>query len=64
MRTCEEATTLYMAIRKKFGPRKKRKLACFEGQKFFRFGNSWRRLSFDKTKTIVLNDDEEKLLIL
>ena len=66
MRNKEEAVKCYMAIYKTLTRRQKRKLGCFEGQKFFRFGNSWRRLSSDeyKLKTAILNDDEEKILLV
>jgi len=64
MRTREEAVELYFSIRRKYPTWKKRTLNRFEAQKFFRFGNSWRRLAYDKKMVIVLNDDSEKLEII
>jgi len=64
MRTIVDAGSLYMTIRSNFNRKEKCKLNCFEGQKFFRFGNSWRRLSHDKAMVVVLNDDSEELIIL
>lgn len=64
MRTREEAAELYMAIYSKFSRLKKRRFACFEGQKLFRFGNAWRRNSFNGTKVVILEDNDKKLFIV
>ena len=64
IKTQRDAIKLYNKLRRELSGRKKRKAAFFEGQRFFRFGNSWRRISLDRTKTVILNDDSEKLLFI
>ncbi len=63
MRTLEEAVTLYFDIRSGLSKRKKRFMNRFEAQKFFRFGNSWRRLSHNKSNEVILYDNKNKLVI-
>ena len=59
MRTQQEAIEIYSQLRLN----QKEKLVCFEGQRFFRFGASWRRISPNKTKEVVLNDGESILRV-
>ena len=63
MRNREEAKTLYFKIRKDLSKRKKKRFYQFEGQRFFRFGNSWRRLSHGGGKEAILFDDRNDLVI-
>ena len=62
MRTLEEATTLYFDIRSGLSKRVKSSMGQFEAQKFFRFGNSWRRLSHNKSNEVILYDDKDELV--
>ena len=63
-RTREQAVEDYMKIRSRMNLSKKRALVKFEGQRFFRFGNSWRRLSFDGSSEVVLVDDGNDLKVI
>ena len=58
IRSRSKAVELYFKLRNGMD---KRKLAPFEGQRFFRFGNSWRRLSADKLFEVILLDSGKKL---
>ena len=63
MRTLKEANGTYFKIRRDLPERKKRYMNRFEGQKFFRYGNSWRRLSHDGESEVILSDDKDDLII-
>ena len=63
MRTLKEASKAYMKIRRNLPKQKKEYMNRFEGQKFFRFGNSWQRLSHDRESTVILPDDKDDLII-
>ncbi len=62
MRTLKEAKALYFKIRSSLPKRKKRFMYRFEAQRFFRFGNSWRRLSHNKRDEVILYDNKDKLV--
>ena len=63
MRDKKEAMVLYLKLRKSLPKRKKKRFNQFEAQKFFRFGNSWRRLSHTGSKVAILFDDRKELVI-
>ena len=63
MRTLKQAKKIYFKVRKDLPERKKRYMDRFEGQKFFRLGNSWRRLSHDRESEVALLDDRDDLII-
>lgn len=63
IRTREQAVKDYVNIRSRMSLGEKRVLAKFEGQQFFRFGNSWRRLSFDGLSEVILFDGEDYLRV-
>ena len=61
IRTREEAAELYLARRRSLSPEQKVVLAPLEGKRFFRFGNSWRRLS--GLVEAIVNDGEDKVVV-
>ena len=61
MRTAEERSRFYHKKRGQMLREQKKLLSCFEGQKWFRFENSWRRIS--GSLVLILNDDSEVFTI-
>uniref|UniRef100_A0A6M3KW07 Uncharacterized protein n=1 Tax=viral metagenome TaxID=1070528 RepID=A0A6M3KW07_9ZZZZ len=62
MRTAEERFIFYWDRRKEMNQFQKNILSVFEGQKWFRFGNSWRRKA-DGWK-LILDDHSENFIII